>query len=129
MGSQHKEAYMGQVELEAEDGVNEPYANKCKPISRKWKSQARNLEEKEKNKEGQVVMKRPASSQNWYNPNSKRLKESSPKNITLSQRFPNQLPIATQLQLENEEGEAMEESPFIVDELSMVAGNQPRRQP
>ncbi|KAK9178687.1 hypothetical protein WN943_027880 [Citrus x changshan-huyou] len=103
MGSQHKEAYMGQVELEAEDGVNEPYANKCKPIRRKWKSQARNLEEKEKNKEGQVVMKRPASSQNWYNPNSKRLKESSPKNIALSQRFPNQLLIATQLQLENGE--------------------------
>ena len=35
MGSQHKEAYMGQVELETEDGVNEPYANKCKPIRRK----------------------------------------------------------------------------------------------
>ena len=74
-------------------------------------------------------MKRPASSQNWYTPNSKRLKESSPKNIALSQRFPNQLPIATQLQLEDEEGEVMEESPLIVDELSAVVRNQPRRQP
>ncbi|KAL9423295.1 hypothetical protein AB3S75_035396 [Citrus x aurantiifolia] len=129
MGSQHKEAYMGQVELEAEKGVNEPYANKCKPIRRKWKYQARNLEGKRKNKEGQVVMKRPASSQNGHSPISKRLKQSSPINTAISQRVPNQLLVATQIQLEDEGGEAMEESSFTVDELSAVAGNQPRRQP
>lgn len=80
MGLQQKtQVHMVQVESEVEDGDNGLPTNKCRPKRRKWKSQARNCEERGGIKYGQMTMKRLASFLIWDNPNSKRIKGASPK--------------------------------------------------
>lgn len=93
----------------------------------KWKVQARCTEEKKEMKEGQIRMKRPGSFLHWESPNPKKLKKTAQKRFAPFQRAHSHNLPATQLRLEDEDCEAMEEASHVIDDLSAVAGNQPHR--
>lgn len=125
--NQKASSQVGQVELIVKDGEDGPNS-KCRPKRKKRKVQAQCTEEKEEMKEGQIRMKRPANFLHWESPKPKSqiIKENGPKKFAPFQRAHSHNLPAIELRLEDEDYEAMEEAPHVIDDLSAVAGNQPR---
>ncbi|KAK9220851.1 hypothetical protein WN944_009275 [Citrus x changshan-huyou] len=78
-GQQKTNMSLAQMELEIENGENEPKVEKQKLRRKKWKLQARNVEGSGGKMEGSTNLKRPMSSMNWESPRGKKSKIDSPQ--------------------------------------------------
>lgn len=65
------------VETEAENADNGNCSDKMKPRKKKWKSQARKMENKARINEAIINLKRPSSAMQWENPEAKKCKINS----------------------------------------------------
>lgn len=117
------------MELEIENAENESKVEKQKLRSKKWKLQAQNVEGIGGKMEGSTNLKKPMSSMNWESPRGKKSKIDNPQTFEISQRVLRNRAAATKLTFENEHGELRGEPQNAAKETSMVAGEQPRRQP
>ncbi|KAH9658870.1 CCHC-type domain-containing protein [Citrus sinensis] len=100
-----------------------------KPKRKKWKSKARNATSGEKNSTEVLVPKRPRTESGELSPEKKRSKLTRPCQL-LTNKPQSYSPIAkTTLNWENPEDVVSEDAAEMQEDVSAVAGEQPRREP
>ena len=117
------------VETEAENIDNGNCLDKMKPRKKKWKSQARKMEDKARINEAIINLKRPSSAMEWENPEAKKCKINSWQGAEHSSQHEEVTTTATQLVFENEVGDAAKGVQNAAPKISAEAGRQLRRQP
>ncbi|KAH9663933.1 CCHC-type domain-containing protein [Citrus sinensis] len=118
-----------QMESKIENVDNGPREDRIKPKKRKWKLQARSVEDIVGAKEGMPNSKRLASSMDWESPRSKKNKTSSSQTEKRPSHYQKVPVIGTKLNFENEESAGWAKDQNEKKETLAEAGSQPRRQP
>ncbi|KAK9221980.1 hypothetical protein WN944_010411 [Citrus x changshan-huyou] len=122
-----KENNTCQISVEEEVG-NGPVASQSKPKRRKWKLQAREISSSSKAKKGLGATKRKGETIAWRSPDRKKKRLNSPMAATAIHLHCSSPSAKIKLSWENTNPEKQDVTTLTKD-LSVEAGDQPRREP
>ncbi|KAH9670684.1 CCHC-type domain-containing protein [Citrus sinensis] len=124
-----KKPMQAQKENDKEEYINGLRDVALKPKRKKWKSKARNATSGEESTTEVLVTKRPRTESGNLSPEKKRSKLTSPCQLLTNKPQSYSLAVKTTLNLENLEEVVSEDAVEMQEDVSAVAGEQPRREP